>query len=163
MPNIKKPTDKTMPQIFIELYSYKDTWSSLAQSARTDFVEKVKQEIEGLKPLGVELIAFGFNHTNTDRRAPYDFFCVYKVPSAEFCREFEKQIAASNWYEYFEQIVVSGSLIPVNELMGAHARLDKPGLPAGSHRSLFRCAQSGNRGCGCAVSKRDTSTPGCSR
>ena len=45
-----------------------------------------------------------------DRRAPYDFFCVYRVPNVELQREFERQIVASGWYDYFEQVNVSGDI-----------------------------------------------------
>jgi len=42
--------------------------------------------VKGLKSAGVDILAYGLNSPETDRRAPYDFFCVYRVPNVEFQR-----------------------------------------------------------------------------
>src|SRR5260370_15178620 len=69
------------------------------------------------------------NSPDTDRRAPYDFFCVYRVPNVEFQREFERQIAASGWYDYFEQGNVSGDAQDVEAVLLGNARMARPASP----------------------------------
>jgi hypothetical protein len=66
------------------------------------------------------------NSPDTDRRAPHDFFCVYRVPNVEFQREFERQIAASGWYDYFEQVNVSGDAQDFEAVLLGNARMARP-------------------------------------
>jgi hypothetical protein len=73
-----------------------------SENERADFAKKIIDAVTGMKAAGIDVIAYGKNARETDRRAPYDFFCVYRVPSAEFQREAERRIAASGWYDYFE-------------------------------------------------------------
>jgi hypothetical protein len=116
-----------MQQIFIELYNYGPAWGKCSESERTDFIKKVIESVNGLKSAGVDLIAYGKNSRETDRRAPYDFFCVYRVPSAEFQREFERQITASGWYNYFEQVNVGGPAEDFADVLLGNAKLARPG------------------------------------
>jgi haloalkane dehalogenase len=113
-------------QVFIELYNYKTAWSRCPEEERTVFAKKVSDSVESLKAAGVEVVAYGMNSVATDRRAPYDFFCVYRVPNAEFQREFERRIAASGWYDYFDQVNISGDARGVEETLLANVRMDRP-------------------------------------
>ena len=73
-----------MQQIFIELYNYRPAWAKCPESERTDFAKKIVEAVKGLKSAGVDVVAYGMNSPETDRRAPYDFFCVYRVPNVDF-------------------------------------------------------------------------------
>jgi hypothetical protein len=117
-----------MQQVFIELYNYKPAWRELSQGERTAFVEKIIEAVKGLSSAGVDVITHSLNSVATDRRAPYDFFCVYRVPNAEFQREFERQIAASGWYTYFDQANISGDVGDFQDVLSGNAKLV---LPAG--------------------------------
>jgi hypothetical protein len=123
------PAGHIMQQVFIELYNYKPAWKELPQGERAAFIEKIIEAVKGLKSAGVDVITQSLNSVATDRRAPYDFFCVYRVPNAEFQREFERQIAASGWYTYFDQANVSGDVGDFQDVLLGNAKLV---LPAGS-------------------------------
>lgn len=116
-----------MQQIFVELYNYAPAWSKCSETERTDLVNKVIEAVNGLKSAGVDVIAYGKNSRETDRRAPYDFFCVYRVPSVEFLREFERQITASGWYNYFEQVNISGASEDYADVLLGNAKMVRPG------------------------------------
>ena len=116
-----------MQHIFVELYNYAPAWSKCPESERTEFVKKVIEAVNGLKSAGVDVIAYGKNSHQTDRRAPYDFFCVYRVPSAEFQREFERQITASGWYNYFEQVNIRGAAEDFADVLLGNAKMAPPG------------------------------------
>jgi len=118
-----------MQQIFIELYNHRPTWAKCSESKRTDFAKKVVEAVKGLKSAGVDVVAYGMNSPETDRRAPYDFFCVYRVPNVEFQREFERQVAASGWYEYFEQVNVSGDAKDFEVVLLGNAKMTRPASP----------------------------------
>jgi hypothetical protein len=115
-----------MQQVFVELYNYNASWANVPEAERTQFVKKIIDAVSGLKSAGVDVIAYGMNSVKTDRRAPYDFFCVYKVPSVEFQREFERQVAASGWYDYFDQANVSGDLQDFETILLSNAKLSRP-------------------------------------
>jgi len=61
-----------MQQVFIELYNYRPAWANCPESERTDFAKKVVEAVKGLKSAGVDVVAYGMNSPETDRRAPYD-------------------------------------------------------------------------------------------
>lgn len=115
-----------MQQIFVELYNYGPAWSKCSEKERTEFMKKVIESVNGLKAAGVDVVGYGKNSHKTDRRAPYDFFCVYRVPSAEFQREFERNIAASGWYNYFEQVNVGGTAEDFAAVLLGNAKMDRP-------------------------------------
>ncbi len=115
-----------MQQIFIELYNYGPTWAKCPENERADYVKKIIDAVSKMKAAGVDVIAYGKNAGETDRRAPYDFFCVYRVPSVEFQREFERQIAASGWYDYFEQANVRGAVEDFSDVLLDNAKLVRP-------------------------------------
>ena len=116
-----------MQQIFVELYNYKPTWLHLTDGERAEVVQGVIEAVIGLKSAGVDVLGAGMNAMTTDHRAPYDFFCVYRVPSPEFQREFERQVAASGWYDFFDQVNVSGDSRDFDEILNDNARLESPG------------------------------------
>lgn len=115
-----------MQQIFVELYNYGPAWGKCSKNERTEFVKKVIESVNGLKSAGVDVIAYGKNSHKTDRRAPYDFFCVYRVPSAELQREFERNINASGWYNYFEQVNIGGPAEDFAAVLLGNAKMDRP-------------------------------------
>lgn len=95
-------------QLYIELYNYTPAWLDLPEGDRQDFAAVVENAVVEMEKEGVMVIGFGFNDPNTDRRAPYDFFCVYTMPTTDFARTFEAQVEASGWYGYFDQVNASG-------------------------------------------------------
>ncbi|MGV9803306.1 DUF6616 family protein [Mycobacterium sp. NPDC003449] len=99
-----------MQQLFVEMYNYKPKWIELGVPEREAFVGTVLTVLNGLQAEGIEILGYVVNDPVTDRRAPYDFFCVYRVPNAELQRGFEAGIAASGWYDYFEQVNLSGTV-----------------------------------------------------
>ncbi|MDB5583666.1 MAG: hypothetical protein JWR80_8842 [Bradyrhizobium sp.] len=113
-----------MKQIFIELFNYKNSWHELSERARVEYLEAVLDAVNRQKEDGVEVISWGFNASATDRRAPYDFYCVYVTPSAEYQRGFEAAISAAGWYDYFEQINVSGAVSTPDAMARSYAMLD---------------------------------------
>ena len=115
-----------MQQVFIELYNYRPAWAKCPESERTDFVTKVVEAVKGLKAAGVDVVAYGMHAPEPDPRAPYDFFCVYRVPNVEFRREFERQVAASGWYDYFEQVNVSGDEKDFESVLLSNAKMARP-------------------------------------
>ncbi|MEU3980406.1 haloalkane dehalogenase [Streptomyces sp. NPDC026672] len=119
-----------MHQVFVELYNYRPQWRELDDERRRAFVFGLSNALADLQRQGVEIIGYGANDPDTDRRAPYDFFSVYRVPDAATRRGFEAGIAASGWYDYFEQVNIGGAaLSPLGALLNNVALL--PPAPQG--------------------------------
>jgi hypothetical protein len=97
-----------MSHIFIELYKYKPAWHELSLPDRERVRTDVLNALASLETKGLETIAWGRNDADTDQRAPFDFFCVYRTPSSDFTRNFEQRIRASGWHDLFEQVGISG-------------------------------------------------------
>ncbi|WP_299404819.1 DUF6616 family protein [uncultured Roseobacter sp.] len=111
---------------YIELYNYTQSWRDLPQNERSSFTKAVDSAIEEMRKNGADVLGFGFNEHATDRRAPYDFFCIYTLPSSDFARSFEQQVEASGWYGYFEQKNLSGPLETPATILGHNVMLDGP-------------------------------------
>lgn len=54
------------------------------------------------------MVAWARNDPDTDHRAPFDYFCIYRVRDEATQRDFERIVQESGWYDYFEQLAVSG-------------------------------------------------------
>jgi hypothetical protein len=72
-----------MQQIFIELYSYRASWHALPAGERRRFADLILADAQGLTEHGVEVVGWGMNDPDTDRRAPGTFSVsiVYPAPS----------------------------------------------------------------------------------
>ncbi|XUL93934.1 DUF6616 family protein [Streptomyces galilaeus] len=135
-----------MHQVFVELYNYRPEWSALDEEQRSGVVFGVMNALTDLQKQGVEIIGYGSNDPGTDRRAPYDFFCVYRVPDVAAQRQFEAGIAASGWYDYFNQVNISGAALTPSAGCSTtlpwprrhrRARRSHPSSPSPSNRWTF--------------------------
>lgn len=114
------------PQLFIELFNYKSEWKALPLVDRQAFADRLVAGVEKMPELGIEVIAWGVNDRHTDRRAPYDFFCVYRLASIDALRKFEAGIASSDWYRYFDQVAIGGDADPPHVMMDVCVALGEP-------------------------------------
>lgn len=117
-----------MSYIFIELFNYADKWREASDAFRTEFTEQIIGAFSQMPGLGIEIVAWGFNDRDTDARAPYDFFCVYRVATREAQSGFEAMIRASGWFDYFEQVNVRGLARSGEDMLRANARLELPAV-----------------------------------
>ena len=119
-----------MQQMFVEMYNYKQKWIELSVPEREAFMRTLASALGELQAAGVEVLAYAVNDPATDHRAPYDFFCVYGVPEIGLQRTVEAGIATSGWYEYFDQVNLSGAArTPIGTLV--KNPLLQPALPQG--------------------------------
>lgn len=105
-------------KVFIELWKAKDAWKNLSLADRQEYVAQIGPVMEDIMSRGLEITAWGMNENETEYKSDYDFFAVSKLPTDELLKEFEAIVEAAGWYNYFEQINVSGSLMSVEEVIG---------------------------------------------
>lgn len=118
-----------MSQLLVELYNYRGAWRETSSEERGQYVERVMQSIRALADSGIEMLGCGHNDVSTDRRAPYDFFCVYRAADQQAQKIFFEQIEGSGWYDRFEQVNLSGAALNAPGLLFDNAALVSPGLP----------------------------------
>jgi hypothetical protein len=123
---VPNPRKRPVQQIFVEMFKYNDNWTDATPEFRAGYVEEVGTVLGKDGPvvgLGIEIITYSFNEPTTAHRAPYDFFCVYRVPSEEVLRQLESMIEGSGWYEYFDQFNLGGATREPPAALSAHQNL----------------------------------------
>lgn len=104
--------------VFIELWKAKDAWKNLSLTERQDYAAQIGPVMDDLMNKGLVIEAWGINEDETEYKSEYDFFAVSKLPTEEFLKEFEVIIEVAGWYNYFEQVNISGSLMSPEEVIG---------------------------------------------
>jgi haloalkane dehalogenase len=112
-----------MQHIFIELWSFKDRWRNLTMPERAAYLEKLQPAIQQMQEQGVEILAWGYNEKSVDQRANYDVFAVYRLPNSEVFDVFQKAIAGSGWYDYFDQVNAGGVALNPPAILFDHTLL----------------------------------------
>ena len=112
-----------MQQVFIELWSFRDKWRDLEASARVAYVTQLGPAIQALAEEGVEVLAWGYNDKTIDRRIDYDVFAVYRLPNRAMLDKLQAGIAASGWYDYFEQANAGGAVLSPPAILEDHVLL----------------------------------------
>jgi haloalkane dehalogenase len=118
---------RPVQQIFVEMFKYNDNWAGSTPEFRAEYIGQVQEVLSANGPvvgLGIEIITYSFNESTAARRAPYDFFCVYRVPSEEVVRQLESMIEGSGWYEYFDQVNLGGATREPATALSAHQSLE---------------------------------------
>ena len=104
---------------FIELWSCTAKWNAMSAEERGAYMAQIGPSIESVLAGGVTLLACGTADRDTDRRGDWDYFAVWSTPDAEARRRFEQTVAASGWYDHFDQVNVAGSSGELDALIGA--------------------------------------------
>lgn len=105
-------------KIFIELWMAKDAWKELSLKDRQDYVAQMNPIMQDLMSKGLVIEAWGINEDETNYKSGYKFFAVSKFPTKELLQKFEAIIEAAGWYNFFEQVNVSGSLMSPEQVIG---------------------------------------------
>tara|TARA_B110000037_G_C17036619_1_gene471898 strand:+ start:399 stop:734 length:336 start_codon:yes stop_codon:yes gene_type:complete len=108
---------------FIELWKAKDAWKQLSKEDRGNYVGQIGPHIQNILGKGVEIVSWGSNENTTEHRADYDFFAVWNFPNQELLDEFEAIVEGAGWYDYFEQVNLSGESTTPEEIIGKMVNL----------------------------------------
>lgn len=105
-------------KVFIEFWKAKEAWKQLSKEERGAYVTKTGPVIQDLVAKGVTIDAWGMNDNTSPYRAKYDFYAVTKLPTQELLDSFQDVIEGAGWYDYFEQINMSGEDLGVEAVIG---------------------------------------------
>jgi len=105
-------------KIFIELWKAKDAWKKMPLSERQNYVGQIGPVMQDMISKGVVIEAWGLNEDTSVHNAGFDFFGVTKFPTPELLKEFETIVEGAGWYNYFEQVNISGTVMSPEEVIG---------------------------------------------
>lgn len=95
-------------QLMLELWKPKPAWIEMAEEDRAAYIESIQPSIGGLMEVGVELVGIGLVDPDTDQRADYRYWAVWRIPSPDLAKRFEAQVREDRFYHYFEQVNARG-------------------------------------------------------
>lgn len=96
--------------LFTECWKAKDEWLELDKKSRNDYMQELGKGVAELVKAGVEIITWSMNDCDITKRAPYDYFAIWKFPNKAFAQQFELIIEQSGWYKYFDQLNMGGEI-----------------------------------------------------
>jgi hypothetical protein len=105
-------------KIFIELWKAKDAWKEMSLEDRQNYVGAIGPVMQDLISKGVVIDAWGLNEDKSEYRADYDFYAVTRFPSPELLSEFEAIVEGAGWYNYFEQVNITGDVSTPENVIG---------------------------------------------
>jgi len=103
--------------VFIELWKAKPAWEALSRDERVAYMEQVGAGVRQLAEAGVEAVTWGLVEEDTVRRADFDFFAVWRTPDKDATKLLERAVEEAGWYEYMEQVNVSGEMASPQEVI----------------------------------------------
>ncbi|MEE9430856.1 MAG: DUF6616 family protein [Melioribacteraceae bacterium] len=105
-------------KVFIEFWKAKDAWHQLSKEERANYLGQIAPAMQELITKGAVFDAWGVNDDKTPQRADYDFYAVTKLPTQELLDSFQAIVEGSGWYNYFEQINLTGDNIGAEAVIG---------------------------------------------
>lgn len=96
--------------LFIEIWNPRQAWHDLTVTERQAYLARIDPQMRQVMASGVEVIGWSVAVQETDQHAGYAYFAVWKMPTQAHARQFQDAIRAIGWYDYFEQVNLSGPL-----------------------------------------------------
>jgi hypothetical protein len=105
--------------IYIELWKSKDAWLSLPLDERQSYMAQMQPSIRVFLEKGAKIHSWGTNNKANDLKADYTWFAIWEFPNDELITEFEALLQGAKWYDYFEQINISGDNVGPESTIGS--------------------------------------------
>ena|ERR1700704_4834724 len=114
-------------KMLIELWRPRDSWVELSPEQRGEWMQNVGPSIQAMLGAGVAYLGGGRTEAGDKHRDDtHDFFAVWTMPDDEVRQAFEGAIERSGWYDYFEQLNVTGESAELDPLIGLLVELGAP-------------------------------------
>lgn len=105
-------------KIFIEFWKAKDAWHQLTTEERKEYAAQMGPTMQDLVSKGALIDGWGMNTNSSPNRADYDFFAITKLPTQDLLESFQAIVEGAGWYNYFEQINMSGDDVGAEAVIG---------------------------------------------
>lgn len=105
---------------FIELWTPNDNWKALSPDERAAFMEGVGGAMGQMSEAGISTLGWGEVDADTPYPCEYRFVAVWTAPDRAAIEMLEQGIAASGWYDYFDQVNARSELSGPETVIGQH-------------------------------------------
>ena len=109
--------------IYVEQWTPKQAWLDLSAEERQAFVEAIMPLLQKHEEMGIETLAMASIDATTPSKSKHAYFSVLRMPDEATAKTFEQDIAAANWYDYFEQTNSRGKIRKPEEVIGEHVEM----------------------------------------
>lgn len=111
--------------LYVEQWNVTQKWMNLSKDQRRDYMAKVAEKMGDLEKAGIENLGWFLNDEHTPHRSDYRYTAVWKFPTVEDVKKFEKGIDEAEWHKYFSQENSRGEIIPFNKAIDFLVNLEK--------------------------------------
>ena len=111
--------------LYVEQWNVTTKWMNLPKEDRRAYMNKVLGAIADLEKAGIENLGWALNDEHTPYRSDYRYIAVWKVPSLDDVKLFEKGVEEAHWHKYFSQRNSRGKIITLNEAVDFLVNLEK--------------------------------------
>jgi len=108
---------------FIELWNAKPQWKALPKKEKEEYIINVGKAMQDMATQGINVLTWSENTTTDSRRATYDYFAVWTIPSDDLADSFLKVIENAGWYTYFEQVNILGTKNEAHQVLDTMIKL----------------------------------------
>lgn len=105
-------------EIFIEYWNPKQTWLDLSKEEKTAYVSRMGPAMEDFTKRGVDFYAWGMNEDQTPQKSKYNYYAICTLPNKSVLKDFQDMVVGAGWYDYFEQLNISGENIGAEAVIG---------------------------------------------
>jgi len=104
--------------IYIELWTAKQSWKELPQSAKEEYMGQMQPSIPKFLEKGAKIHSWGRNHLANDHKSTHTWFAIWEFPNEDLITEFEALLQGAGWYNYFDQINACGENVGPEAIIG---------------------------------------------
>ena len=108
--------------VVVEAWTPNYKFLSLPTATRVEIFDGVKEGITKLAEAGIHSLGWGLLEEVAHGSA-HQWLAVWTMPSAEYSEIFLGAVAASGWYDWFDQTNLRTELVAPDEAMAAHLKL----------------------------------------
>lgn len=109
--------------VVIESWTPKAAFLDASRQTRTDFFARLTAALDGSAAQGIRPLGWGRTDPAGEHGSRHAWFAVWETTDAAAADAFLGGVAASGWYEYFDQTNVRGELRPVGDVVDEHVAL----------------------------------------
>lgn len=107
--------------VFLEMWTPRPSWLSLSVGDRQTLMERLDQLTRPIIQAGsIEATGWGKADAAIDHAEPHKYFAVWRAPTRESLDRLRSAIALGGWYEFFDQVNVTGELHSPGIIIGEH-------------------------------------------
>lgn len=109
--------------VVVETWTPRPAFLATSPQTREAFFEGLNAGMAEMAAKGIESLGWGTVEPSKENGTEHSWFAVWRMPDAATADAFLAAVAASGWYDYFEQTNVRGELRSAGDVIAEHVAL----------------------------------------